>query len=96
MDHFLSWKKKLHRTFRITMYGCNDENEYQENSRKFDDALKEAQIINSSLYAQEIMSLFCDDEDYGTLESCFRVLSNIDKIQLKNPRKEIVIKFKKI
>ena len=34
MDHFLSWKKKLHRTFRITMYGCNDENEYQENSRK--------------------------------------------------------------
>jgi hypothetical protein len=65
------------------MYGCNDENEYQENSRKFDDALKEAQIINSSLYAQEIMSLFCDDEDYGTLESCFRVLSNIDKIQLK-------------
>lgn len=82
MDNFKNWKYELHKNFKITMYGCDDDIEYQKASDNFDKALREALEANKSEYAQELISLFCDDEDYGTLESCFRILSNMDKEQL--------------
>lgn len=79
MNNFIDWKEKLHESFQITMYGCDDDEKYQKASEDFDVLLDEALSVDSSEYAEVIMGLFCDDEDYGTLESCFRILSNMDK-----------------
>lgn len=79
MNNFVGWEKKLYEAFQITMYGCDDDEKYQKASDDFTMLLDEALSANSSEYAEAIMKLFCDDEDYGTLESCFRILSNMDK-----------------
>ena len=88
MDNFENWKQLLHESFKITMYGCDDDNKYQQASDMFDKSLNEALLVNNSMYAQELISLFCDDEDYGTLESCFRILSNMDRDQVRIALKE--------
>ena len=74
---FETWKNQLRTSFKITMYGCDDDKMYDKASKEFDEAIDYALKSDSPNYAIEIMKLFCDNEDYGTLESCFRVLSNM-------------------
>ncbi len=83
MFTFEEWKSKLHESFEITMYGCDDDKLYQKYSNMFDEMLNEILVRNDDRFVIEVLKLFSDEEDYGVFESCFRVLSNLDVDLLK-------------
>ncbi len=83
MNKFDDWKKRLHENFRIAMDGCDNDDDYKIALDNYSRALDEASEGNTAEYAKELMSLFCDDEDYGVLESCLSTLFSIDQDQVK-------------
>lgn len=74
---FEKWKAELLANFDITMHGCADDDAYALASARYDELIEEVLASNDPRRPLVLMELFSDEQDYGVLESCFRVLTNL-------------------
>lgn len=77
-DCLEEWKKELFYTFDIAMHGHDDNMLCKECTHKYWDLIDNVMINPSLVQVRTLFRLFNNEPDYGILEGCYRVLSNID------------------
>ena len=77
-DYLEEWKKELFYTFDIAMHGHDDNMLCKECTHKYWDLIDNVMINPSLVQVRTLFRLFNNEPDYGILEGCYRVLSNVD------------------
>lgn len=77
-DCLEEWKKELFYAFDIAMHGHEDDALCKEYVRKYLDLIDDVMRNPSLVQVRTLFRLFNSEPDYGILEGCYRVLTNID------------------
>jgi hypothetical protein len=74
---FFEWKKKLLRSFDIAIHGHKDNEVYEKALNEYLMLIEEVLKNDDARGPKALLELYTNEPDYGLLESCFRVLSNV-------------------
>jgi hypothetical protein len=79
IENFERWAKDLQQSFNIAMYGTDECDEiYNRTAMKYVSIINQAIGTSDIKVLETIFALFTDEPDDGVLESCFRVLTNME------------------